>query len=110
MINLKVTNKKGEITTQQIVMLVILVISFSVILFLMFRLNLGETTNDEICHNSVLLQKSTLKKGPLDCRTNYMCVSAEEDCEDFNYDKKVDVGNKNEAMGLNVGGCLEKVK
>jgi len=97
---LKGMNKKGEMTTQQIVTMIILVISFSVILFLIFRLNLGETTNDEICHNSVLLQENTLTGGPLDCRTSYICISGEEDCEDFNYDKKRDVGDKIGAMGI----------
>jgi len=98
--NLKVTSKKGEMTTQQIVTIIILVLSFSVILFLLFRLNLGDTTNEEICHNSVLLQESALKGGLVDCRTSYLCISGEEDCVDFNYDKKIDVKNKNEAMGI----------
>lgn len=93
-------NKKGEMTTQQIVTLIIVIISFSVILFLLFRLNLGDTTNDEICHNSVLLQENTIAGGLLDCRTSYICISGEEECVDFNYDKKIDVGNKNEAMGI----------
>ncbi len=75
-------NKKGELTTKQLVTIIVLIASFVIILFLFFRLNLGETNNKEICHNSVLLQeKSSLFGGPLDCRTNYMCVSAGEDCE-----------------------------
>ena len=79
----KIFNKKrGELTTQQIVGLIILITSFAVILFFFFRLNLGETTNKEICHNSVVLKgKSVAGFGSLDCRTNYLCISGGEECE-----------------------------
>ena len=87
----KIFNKKrGELTTQQIVGLIILITSFAVILFFFFRLNLGETTDKEICHNSVVLKgKGTLAKlaaggGSLDCRTNYVCISGGGKCEGIN--------------------------
>ena len=86
-------NKKGELTTQQIVTLIILIISFGVILFLLVRLNLGDTTNDEICHNSVLLQKSKLAGGPFDCRTGYGCMSGGGDCVSFNYEDEIEVND-----------------
>jgi hypothetical protein len=82
--------KRGELTTQQIVGLIILITSFAVILFFFFRLNLGETTNKEICHNSVVLAgKGTLSKiatggGSLDCRTSYVCISGGGKCEGIN--------------------------
>ena len=77
--------KKGELTTQQIVMLIILITSFAVILFFFFRLNLGETSNKEICHNSVVLKgKSVAGFGSLDCRTNYVCISGGGECEGIN--------------------------
>jgi hypothetical protein len=92
---------KGELTTQQIIMLIIVITSFVVILFLLFRLNLGETTNKEICHNSVVL-KSTGKGlvGQLDCTTNYLCISGGENCEEINPTTitKVDSNNKEEIM------------
>ncbi len=78
-------NKKGELTTQQLVVIIILIISFVVILFLLWRLNLGETTNKEICHNSVVMAGK--KKGvlsSLDCRTTYVCISGGEPCNEFN--------------------------
>ena len=53
-------NKKGELTTHQLVGLIILIVSFAVILFLLFRLNLGETTNKEICHNSVIMKGKSI--------------------------------------------------
>ena len=88
----KINEKRGEITTQQIVMLIILILSFSVILFLIFRLDLGQITNEEICRNSVILKgKSTLKTGNLDCRTSYVCISGGGDCEGINPTKTVEV-------------------
>ena len=88
----KINEKRGEITTQQIVMLIILILSFSVILFLIFRLDLGQITNEEICRNSVILKgKSTFKTGNLDCRTSYVCISGGGDCEGINPTKTVEV-------------------
>jgi len=99
-----IKEKKGELTTQQIVMLIILITSFAVILFFFFRLNLGETTNKEICHNSVVLKgKSVAGFGNLDCRTNYLCISGGGECEGINPTEtiKIDLSKdnaKNEIM------------
>ena len=96
--------KRGELTTQQIVGLIILITSFAVILFFFFRLNLGETTNKEICHNSVIMKgKSIASKftsGPLDCKTSYLCITGGGECEGINptVTKKVKPDNKNEIM------------
>ena len=54
-------NKKAELTTQQLIGLIVLIVSFGVILFLILRLDLGETSKKEICHNSVLLKDKSLK-------------------------------------------------
>lgn len=78
-------NKKGELTTQQLVGIIILIISFVVILFFIFRLNLGETTDKEICHNSVVMKsQSVLGSGNLDCKTSYVCISGGDKCDNFN--------------------------
>ncbi|MBI5803475.1 hypothetical protein HY448_02205 [Candidatus Pacearchaeota archaeon] len=92
--------KQGELTTQQIVIIVILMASFSVILFLLFRLNLGEQTNAEICHNSVILKEKSVIGGSLNCRTSYVCISGGENCKDIIPTKtiKVDANNKQEIM------------
>ena len=98
---MKIKNKKAEITTKQIVTLIILIVSFVIILFLLFRLNLGRETDKEICHNSVVL-KSAGKGlvGQLDCKTNYLCISGGEDCEGINPTTtlKVNPDNKEEIM------------
>jgi hypothetical protein len=77
-------NCKAELTTQQLVTIIILIVSFSVLLFFIFRLNLGgETTNKEICHNSVLMKSRSSFGNALDCRTNYICISGGGKCEGF---------------------------
>jgi hypothetical protein len=97
---------RGEITTKQLVSIIILIVSFVVILFLIMRLDLGETSVKEICHNSVVLKAKNpaggLTGGDFDCKTSYVCISGGEDCEDFVYDVKlkVDVEKKNEILKI----------
>lgn len=94
-------NKKGEITTAQIVTIIVLIVSFIVILYFFFRLNLGATTNSEICHNSVVLQaKSAGITGGLQCKTDYVCISGGGSCANMNptITIKVDSNNKDETM------------
>lgn len=97
-------NKKGELTTQQIVILIIMITSFAIILFLLFRLNLSETSDKQICHNSVVLKSKGKLGGELDCKTNYVCISGGGDCEDRIYTKiKVDLNKptaKNDTMKI----------
>jgi len=83
--------RKGELTTQQLVTLIILIVSFGIILFLIFNLGLGETTNKEICHNSVLLKSKSVVGGVLDCKINYVCISGGGKCEGFNEDYTLDI-------------------
>jgi hypothetical protein len=76
--------KRGEMTTQQIVTLIVVIVSFAVILFFMFRLNLGETTDEELCHNSVLTRGSAVVAAeafPLKCHRKYICINNGGDCE-----------------------------
>ncbi|HLA23444.1 MAG TPA: hypothetical protein VJZ93_02830 [Candidatus Nanoarchaeia archaeon] len=102
---MKSKNRKAELTTQQIVVITILVASFAVLLFFLIRLNLGEETQKEICHNSVILKGkgSTISgSGTLDCKTNYVCISSSDNgvCKDFvsTEIKKVSQENKNETL------------
>lgn len=88
-------NSKGELTTQQIVLLIILITSFVVILFFFFRLNLGEETQKEICHNSVILKSKTSLGGELDCRTNYLCISSDgsKECDGISATETVPINS-----------------
>ena len=84
--------KRGELTTQQIVGLIILIVSFSIILLFIFRLDLGQTTDKEICHNSVVLKsQSVLDSGNLDCKTSYVCISGGGECEGINPTRTIDI-------------------
>ncbi len=76
--------KKGELTTRQIVILIIVIVSFTIILILFWRLNLGEETDKELCRNSVIMRSnSILPTGtlPLNCKTSYLCFSGDGSCE-----------------------------
>ena len=76
--------KRAEITTQQLVILIVLIASFIVILFFLFRLNLGKESNLELCHNSVLSQGNyVLSKtsSGLNCHTKYICITKSGDCD-----------------------------
>ncbi|MDE1848424.1 MAG: hypothetical protein KGH55_00080 [Nanoarchaeota archaeon] len=95
-------NKKGELTTTQIVMIIVLIVSFIVILYFFYRLNLGATSNSEICHNSVVLQSKSAKIAPggLQCKTDYICISGGGKCSDMNptVTLTVDPADKNAVM------------
>lgn len=81
---IKLKNKLGELTTQQIVILIIIIVSFIILLFLLFRLNLGEETDIELCHNSVATRGSSViptEAIPLNCKTTYLCLTKDGNCE-----------------------------
>ncbi len=77
-------NKKGEMTTQQIVILIILIVSFAILLFFIMRLGFGSETSKEICHNSVVTRGSSIipaEATPLDCQREYICITADRNCD-----------------------------
>jgi len=104
-------NKKGELTTKQIVTLVILIISFSVILFLLFRLDLGEETNKELCHNSVVMRGNSALPSdsfPLKCETKYLCITEDGSCEGMtnpDIEKVKDVNEAYEVLASEMVDC-----
>lgn len=78
--------RKGELTTYQIVLLIILLVSFVLILIFLFRLNLGGETEKEICHNSVVMKGSAViptESIPLKCSTKYVCITLDGACEEL---------------------------
>ncbi len=76
-------NRRGELTTQQIVILIVLLISFAVILFFLLRLNFGESSEKEICHNSVIMKGNTPlgSEVSLNCQRTYVCLTKDGTCE-----------------------------
>lgn len=90
--------KKGELTTQQLVMIIILILSFAIILFFIFRLNLGGTTNKEICHDSVVKKSNLIMRvlyGEIKCETGYTCISAGGQCSEITAKSTVNVNANN---------------
>jgi len=81
---MKIKNKNGELTTTQLVMLIVLIVSFVIILFLIFRLDLGKTTDKEICRNSVVTRGSSVlptESVPLKCQRSYLCLTKDGNCD-----------------------------
>ncbi len=83
--------KRGELATQQIVILIVLIVSFVIILFFLVRLNLGQTTEKEICHNSVVTRGSSVlpeESVPLKCQRSYICITEDGSCEEMTKPRK----------------------
>ncbi len=90
-------NKRGELSTQQIILLIILITSFVVVLFFLLRLNLGGESEKELCHNSVMMKASVLSSEaiPLKCGRSYVCITKDGTCEGIP-DKKIKVKSLDE--------------
>jgi hypothetical protein len=90
--------KKAELTTQQLVMIIILILSFAIILFFIFRLNLGGTTNKEICHDSIVKKSSPVLgklTGQFNCNTDYTCISGGGKCNEITATNTINVNANN---------------
>lgn len=86
--------KKGELTSGQLVSIIILIISFVVIMIFFFVINPKHQVTSESCRNSVLLRSSTSAIGnnvKLDCATQNTCISAGSACDNYQGDKDVQV-------------------
>lgn len=91
--------KNAEITTQQIILFFVLAGSFIVILFFIFRLDLGGTSESEVCHASVVTRSSGFllqQTVPLNCKTSYVCLSKDGSCEKMTSSEIVKVKTKEE--------------
>jgi hypothetical protein len=100
--NMKIKNKKAEMTTQQIVILIILITSFAVVMFFLARLKFGGTTEEEVCHNSVMVRSAgfpTRQVVPLNCKTKYICISKDGSCENMVGREVIRVNNPTEFYG-----------
>ncbi len=96
----KCRGKKGELTTQQLVILIVLIVSFGIILLFFWQLNLRGETDKEICHNSVVM-KQTKYIGNffrLKCTTQKYCFAlGNGDCSNAGLidAKKVSISSTN---------------
>ena len=94
---------RGEISTEQIVLLIILLVSFIVILFFLFGMNLGKESNSEICHNSVAMRGTApIAKDavPLKCSRSYVCLSEDGTCEKMTNPEIIKVKTKEEIYSV----------
>lgn len=92
--------KKGELTSQQLVTIIILIISFVIILIFFLFLRPKDIIGKETCRNSVILSgttpfgKETVK---LKCETQDICISAGGECKNYYKDTKtIEVRSKEE--------------
>lgn len=77
-------NKKGELTTTQIVTIVILILSFIIILLFFFNYNWGGQTDREVCRSSVqtrAIQPDEAQLTSLNCKTQQVCFSMGGECK-----------------------------
>jgi hypothetical protein len=80
--------EKNGIVWKTLIPLIILIIGFLVLLVVFFKLDLGRETQKDVCHYSVVsrataISASNLLKGtlPLNCKTQYICISKDGTCE-----------------------------
>lgn len=91
--------KRAEISMEMIVILLVLIASFAILLLFLFRLNLSDINQEQLCHDSVIkqgtMQGSTALKafatGNLECKTKYICLSSGSDCQMTNPDKTINL-------------------
>jgi hypothetical protein len=95
--------KTGELTTTQIVTLIILLVSFIIILFLLFRLNIGKESDSDICHNSVVTKGNPALPAaatPLKCSRTYICITKDGSCESMTKPEIKKVKTKEEVYNV----------
>ena len=88
--------KKGELTSKQLITIIILIISFSIILIFFFMFGFESVIDEESCRNSVMmrgtfsfLDTKLVDVNPisLKCKTQDVCLSMGGDCQAGNENK-----------------------
>lgn len=93
--------KRAEMTTQQIVILVVLIASFAVILLFFSKLNFGSESQKEVCHNSVIMRAKTPgEMVPLNCQREYVCISMKNSCDKMTNAKVYKVKTEDEVYDV----------
>ncbi len=98
----KRVNKRGELTSRQIVIIVILIISFAVIMLFYFRFDWKSETDKELCYNSVV-NRGLIPVGKemtsLNCKTQQICLTMGGECLDAPSNaKEIKVKNEEEII------------
>ncbi|MBU1136398.1 MAG: hypothetical protein KJ559_02725 [Nanoarchaeota archaeon] len=76
---MKIKNKKGALSIEWVIMIIILILGFGILLFFLLRFNFGERVNRDVCHESAVL-RATLPSiagnyVPLKCKTIKFCIT-----------------------------------
>lgn len=105
---MKNINKKGEITSSQIIAIILVIIGFAIILFVYYQLSWSGMVDKEVCHQSVIFRGTsqyitgTTSYVPLNCKTDKVCITSGflgGKCKEFENDKgvaKLKVNSKEE--------------
>jgi len=112
-------NKKAELTSKQLITIIILIVSFSIIIAFFVMINLGSEIDKEACRNSVMM-KGVFAEVPavgglvkniinLKCETEKICFSMGGDCYEYvDVDRKIeveDLGEFQEEMKILEDDC-----
>jgi hypothetical protein len=95
-------NKKGEITTDKLVKIILTIVISFVIFGFIFLANFNKIEDETICYNSVVQRSNIFKLSKdlvapsLDCRTNYVCITKDGSCESMTSPEIVEVKNSDD--------------
>lgn len=101
-------NKKAEITSSQIISIILVIIGFAIILFVYSQISWSGMVDKEVCHQSVIYRGTsqyitgTTSFIPLNCKTDKVCITSGflgGNCKEFENVKgvtKLKVKNKEE--------------
>jgi hypothetical protein len=93
-------SKKGELTSKQLITIIILIVSFSIILLFFFMFDFWRIIDEESCRNSVAMRGAMfgpLKKAvSLRCETQEVCLSMGGDCGGNG--EKISIANEGELV------------
>ncbi len=94
--------RHGELTSKQLVTIILVIVSFTVILIFFFTLNLRSDVDKEACRNSVVLRGTAPfgKSVELNCETEDICISKGGKCTEVsgNDARTIKVKDKNELL------------
>ena len=96
-----INNRKGELTSKQIVTIVILIISFVIIVAFFVIANFGGEVDSQACRNSVVLRNLPFGDNvQLNCKTKPVCISSGGECSRTSSKdlEKIEVESKSEIL------------
>jgi len=91
--------KRALISIETTIVFAVIVVSTIIIFIFLFRIDLGGTSEREVCHTSIVTRASAslLKESvPVNCKTNYICLSRDGTCEKMTFPEIKKVQTKEE--------------